>query len=116
MTGVIGILIITRATFGICIRLIATDALCANARLSTCKLLMVEVVTLEGIRVEESWFPIQNVDGSVAGIVVKDRTFPIVLKGTTTPKQFSPVYVQQCNMGITFLGPYVCERGIVLLI
>ena len=63
-------------------------------------MLMVEVVTLEGIRVEESWFPIQNVDGSVARIVVNDRSFPIVLKGTTTPKQFSPVYVQQCNIPV----------------
>ena len=59
-----------------------------------------EVVTLEGIRVEESWFPIQNVDGSVARIVVNDRSFPIVLKGTTTPKQFRSVYVQQCNIPV----------------
>ena len=59
-----------------------------------------EVVTLEGIRVEESWFPIQNVDGSVVSVVVNDRNFPIVLKGTTTPKQFRPVYVQQCNIPV----------------
>ena len=66
---------------------------------------MVEVVTLEGIRVEESWFPIQNVDGSVAGIVVNDRSFPIVLKGTTTPKQFRTVYVQQCHIPVDSESP-----------
>jgi hypothetical protein len=32
--------------------------------------LMVEIVALEGVRIEETWFPILYVDGSVAGIVV----------------------------------------------
>jgi hypothetical protein len=62
--------------------------------------LMVEIVALEGVRIEETWFPILYEDGSVAGIVVNESSFANVLKGTTTSREVRPVYLQQCNITV----------------
>ena len=63
-------------------------------------MLMVETVTMQRICVEESWFSRLYKGCSVAGIVVHNPGFTIVVKLTPTPIQIIPIYVQQRDIPV----------------